>query len=239
MEISALFDAGLTVNEARVYLALLKLGSASINEITKKSGVHRVNVYDVIERLQIKGLIDSVMISNKRHYEASNPENLIKLLESKQESVKQAMPELKNIYDTRKEKQEVHYFKGPEGVMAAYNMILAQNETIYAIGGSGLNRKFLKHRHIKWDRERIAKNIWVNALYYEYRRKEKQSDKEKLWKIKFLPDKYKNPAMMDICGNIVVILLATDTIMAIVIENSQIAEAYRKYFNFMWQFAKK
>jgi len=45
--------------------------------------------------------------------------------------------------------------------------------------------------------------------------------------------------MMDICGNIVVILLATDTIMAIVIENSQIAEAYRKYFNFMWQFAKK
>ena len=57
MDITVLFEAGLTVNEAKVYIALLERGSSAVNDITKASGVHRVNVYDVIERLQTKGLI--------------------------------------------------------------------------------------------------------------------------------------------------------------------------------------
>lgn len=238
MEISTLFDAGLTVNEARVYLALLKLGSASVNKISQESGVHRVNVYDVIERLQIKGLISSVMLAKKRYYEAADPKELVNLLESKKENVMESLPELSAIYNSRKTKQEVHYFKGPDGVMTAYYKLLESGKMLYAIGGSGMNRKFLKHRHVQWDKERIKRGIHVRALYYESLRETKRSDKEKLWDIRFIPEEFKNPAMIDVCGDVVVILLATDNIMAIVIESEQIAEAYKKYFDFMWRFAR-
>ena len=105
MDITVLFDAGLSVNEARVYMALLDLGSASVNDIVKKSGVHRVNAYDVIERLKIKGLISSILKSNKRYYEVANPEELVKLLDAKRENLAEIMPELKLIYDQRGEKQ--------------------------------------------------------------------------------------------------------------------------------------
>ena len=57
------------------------------------------------------------------------------------------------------------------------------------------------------------------------------------WKIKFLPDKYKNPALIDICGNLVVIILVTDNVQAIVIDNKEIANAYMQYFKIMWNIA--
>ncbi|MFH1770855.1 MAG: helix-turn-helix domain-containing protein [archaeon] len=242
MDISVLFDAGLSVNEARVYMALLDLGAASVGEITKKSGVHRVNVYDVIERLMIKGLISSVMRSKKTFYEPSNPEHLLALLETKKENIREIIPELNTMYEHRQKRQAVHYFKGPEGVMTAYNMMLEQNATLYAIGGSSMNRQVLKHRHELWNKKRLEKKMHVKALYYEYLRATKKSDREQLWEIKFLPNKFKSPSMIDICGNLVVTLLPRpdkNEIMAIVINNREIAKTYRNHFNFMWQFGKK
>lgn len=50
-------QAGLSPNEAKCYATLLKLGSASANEISRKSGIHRVSVYDALRGLHEKGLI--------------------------------------------------------------------------------------------------------------------------------------------------------------------------------------
>lgn len=242
MDITILFDAGLTVNEAKVYMALLELGCSSVIEISKKSKVHRVNTYDVLERLQTKGLISLIIKKNKQFYEASDPEHLLHLIDSKKENIKRAIPEMKLLFNIKKDKQKVQYYKGVQGVYYAYNLILEQNKTLYGLGGSGYNRKILKHRHEIWDKERIKKKIHVYSLYYESSRKEKKDDKERLWKIKFLPNKFQSNLMIDICGNLTIILLPNlniEQIMAIVINNQEIAEGYRKLFKYMWKFAKK
>src|SRR3989338_5753927 len=196
MKQEALIEAGLTKNEAKVYLALLKIGSASASEITRKSGVHRVNVYDVVHRLIEKGLISMVTRSNKNYYTASNPEELLKMIDNKKEIVQQSIPELLADYKNAPEKQDVHYFKGPDGVITAYYMMLEQKKPIYVIGSSGNTRTFLKHRHIQWDRERYKLKIPIRMLCYESVRTENIGGKGD-WKIKFLPDKYKNPALID------------------------------------------
>ncbi|MBD3164031.1 hypothetical protein GF323_02435 [Candidatus Woesearchaeota archaeon] len=235
----ALIQGGLTKNE-RVYLALLKLGSATAVEITKKSKVHRVNVYDVLERLREKGLISTIFESNKRIYESANPDQLIQLIKEKEELLADVLPTLKQEFALKKEKQQVYHFFGPEGVMRAYYMMLEQNATIYGLGGSGLNRKYLMHRHHMWNKERINKKISVVGLYYESSKimKEKPG-KNTLIKRKYLPDKFKTIGMIDICGDLVVNLLPIeDNIMAIVIENKILADTYKKFFEFMWQFAK-
>ncbi len=238
MDITTLFDAGLTVNEARVYLTLLKLGSASVTEITKESKVHRVNVYDVIERLLTKGLISSILKANKQFYEAASPDNLLHLLDSKRENIKEALPEMKLLYEQRKDRQEIHYFKGPQGVFNAYNMILEQGETLYAIGGSGYNREILKHRHKIWDQERIKRKINVKAIYYESLRATKKTDKERLWETRFIANEYQSNLMIDICGDLSIILFPQpkkEDILAVVIESRGIADGYRKQFEFMWK----
>lgn len=237
----ALIAAGLTINESKVYLALLELGSATAAEITKKSKVHRVNVYDVIERLRKKGMISSIVQANKRIYEAAHPKELMELLKEKEELLNKALPELEQEFVTKKEKQQVYHFFGPSGVLRAYYMILEQKEMIYAIGGSGLNRKYLKHRHEMWDKERIKAGVKGKVLYYEFTRKQKKE----LWndptvEIRFLPDKYKTLGMVDICGDLVVNLLPIEEeLMVIVIESRVLADTYRQFFNFMWEHAKK
>lgn len=237
----ALQAAGLTKNESKVYLALLKLNTATASEITKSSRVHRVNVYDALERLREKGLISSIMRSNKRIYEAASPEQLLKLLKEKEEIVQGALPSLRQEFTLKRDQQLVHFFIGPEGVMQAYYMMLKQQKTIYAIGGSGFNRKYLKHRHVMFNKDRIAQGVHGKVLYYEFTRKDKNSgwSSDELMEIKYIPDEFQTPGMVDICGDVVVNLLPTaDTLMAIVIENRLIADTYREFFRFMWQFAK-
>ena len=241
MKQEALIECGLTKNEAKVYLALLKLGSGTAMEITKKSKVHRVNTYDVLERLRLKGLISSIMQSNKKIYEAANPEQLSKLIKQKEEMLSQIMPSLREEFTTKKEKQQVRHFLGPEGVMQAYYMMLNQDSTLYGIGGSGLNRTFLKHRHEMFNKERLKKGVKVKAIYYEFtrERKVKEIAKDKTQQIKFIPDKFKSTGMIDICGDLVVNLLPIEgNVMAIVIENKVLAQSYRNIFNFMWIHAK-
>ena len=237
MKQEALVEAGLTINESKVYLALLGLGEASANEITRKSGVHRVNVYDVIDRLMEKGLVSSVTKTNKKLYSAVDPKELLNIMKRKEAMLQEAMPELELDFKMAPAKQEVRYFKGPEGVITAYYMMLDQKKPIFGIGGSGRNRQFLKHRHTQWDNERKRLGIGGKLIYYEQFRK-KDIGGEGI-ELRFLPDEFWNPAMVDICGNLVLILLATDTISCIVIDNKVIADAYKKYFEIMWEISKK
>lgn len=237
----ALTEIGLTKNESKVYLALLKLGPTTAIEITKLSKVHRVNVYDALERLREKSLLSSIMQSNKRIFEAANPQLLSQILEQKQALLDDMLPQLTEEFKSKSEKQVVHHFFGPEGVIRAYYMMLDQNETYYAISGSGLNRKYLRHRHHMWDKKRLEKKTRIKGIYYESARS--MTDKvggRTLIERRFIPDTYKSIGMIDICGSLVTNLLPIENnIMAIVIENRLLADTYRNIHKFMWGFAKK
>ena len=242
MKQETLIKAGLTKNEARVYLALLDLKIATAVEITRKSGVHRVNCYDVLERLREKGLISSIMKAKKRIYEVADPKQLMNLIKAKEEALSKIMPSLQQEFKLKKEEQRVYHFLGPEGVMQAYFMILEQNDTLYAMGGSGLNRKYLKHRHELFDKERKKKGFKIKGLYYESVRESKEAEMslDSTVEFKFLPEKYKTLCMVDFCGSLVLNLIPLENnIMAIVIENKALADTYRTLFDFMWDNAKK
>lgn len=235
-----LMELGFSTNEAKVYLALVKLGSGTTSDITKESGVHRVNTYEIIDKLVNKGLVSSLKKGAKTIYSVGDPNNLLRFVQQKEEIAKQLVPELHGLYNIKKQQEEVFYFTGPEGVIAAYYMMLDEKSpVIYGMGVTGLLRKSLKHRHERFNADRLAQNVKVKALYYESVRAEKEKIQEKLFEVRYLPDSFKTPATVDICGTVVLILIATDTVRAIAIRNKQVAEAYKNYFDFMWKFAKK
>ncbi len=235
-----LMELGFSTNEAKVYLALIKLGSGTTSDITKESGVHRVNVYEIIDKLVNKGLLSSLKKGTKTIYSVGDPKNILRFVQQKEEIAKQLVPDLAGIYNIKKQQEEVFYFTGPEGVITAYYMMLDEKAPIiYGLGGTGLLRKSLKHRHERFDADRLAQGVRCKALYYEAVRAEKEKNPDKFFEVRYLPDSFKTPATVDICGNVVLILIATDTVRAIAIRNKQIAEAYKNYFDFMWKFAKK
>lgn len=99
--VSCLKSLGLTKYEALVYIALLKVLSATASEIHEISGVPRASVYPVLDQLLDKSLV-SVSQSSPKRFAAVHPENGISLLLSRIErNAQAARKELDSVYHER------------------------------------------------------------------------------------------------------------------------------------------
>ena len=94
VDLTLLNKAGLTEGEGKVYMALLETGQSSITEIVKKSGISTSKSYDVLNRLEEKGLVSHVIIRGVKYFKAANPERLKEILEEKYKYVIMPHPKL-------------------------------------------------------------------------------------------------------------------------------------------------
>jgi len=234
METRTLIELGLTKNESEVYLALLELGPSLAGQISRKTGIHRRNIYDITERLIKKGLIGYIAKNNRKLFEAANPERLKEILSTKQQRLQEALPGLNLLYKKTKEKQETNFYKGIEGLKTVFQDQLSEkNKEILILGASSSASEVLPF-YFKWyDKDRIKNKIKVRII---------ASDKLKkipLSEIRYLPAKYANPLAINIYRNKVAIILWGKSPIAIVIKQQEIADSYKKYFGLMWKIARK
>jgi len=73
---------GLTVNQARVYIALLRLGSAKASEVAKESGVERAETYRALNRLGELGLVRASVLKPTCFIPSPPEEGISRLLET-------------------------------------------------------------------------------------------------------------------------------------------------------------
>ena len=66
MDTEKLEKLGLSPNESKIYFALLDIGSSTADKISQKAGIHRRTIYDNIEKLLNKGLINYTIRGNKK-----------------------------------------------------------------------------------------------------------------------------------------------------------------------------
>lgn len=78
---------GLSGKEAKIYLAVLELGEASIVALVKKSGIKRTTAYDVIGSLQEKGLVTLTKNKKSVRYLAEDPRVLEHRIEEKKTGI--------------------------------------------------------------------------------------------------------------------------------------------------------
>lgn len=88
---------GLTVNEAKTFLALSILGTATVKTISKASGIAREIVYQTMERLMKKGLIEEVVASPKAFTALPMEEAYRILLQHKKEENKELWAKAKQV----------------------------------------------------------------------------------------------------------------------------------------------
>jgi len=239
MDSVTLETLGLTKNEAKIYLALLKLGSASVSQIAKIAQIQRVNIYDTLERLKDKGLISSVLKSNKKYFEASSPENIKQLLEEKEKQIKQvreSFPQLIQIYN-ESNKQEVHSFKGIPGVKTVLKDILdTKPKEILNFGStSGLAAKSPINFDI-WESQREKLRMPMKIITSSSIKKTIQ--KKKYQEIKLLGNQFNSFSSTVVYENKVVILIWAEEPLAILIESKETADSYRNYFYSLWKQTK-
>src|SRR4030042_4275062 len=92
-----LTKAGLTRNEAKVYLELLKSEELTANELSKKISTDRTLTYTLLNNLIEKGLVSYIIKQNKKFFKGKKPENLLNPLKEREVFVNYLIVELNKI----------------------------------------------------------------------------------------------------------------------------------------------
>lgn len=240
MNIDELMNLGLSPNEAKCYLALLELGSSSANEVSRKSGIHRVAIYDALRGLREKGLVSQIMKVNKMLFEAASPEKIQDLIEEKKKTLEAAqkiVPELLLVFKTAKEKQEVHSFKGIAGLKTIFQDMLKSKTEILDFGAEWRIKEVLEYYYPQWDNERVKRNIRMRIVA-NIKIKTPEVKKLRLTQLRYVPEEFTSHVSTYIYENKVVLVMWVETPLAVVIEHSKVAESYKNYFEFLWSTAK-
>lgn len=236
MKIETLEELGLTRNEALIYLALLELGLAQVSKIAGRTNLNRANMYNTINGLIKKGLVSYVIKNNIKYFMAAKPIRLIEILKEKEEKLRDILPELETIEKIPK-KIKVEIYEGKEGVKAFFSDMSKTKKEVVGFGITGIAYDVLEFYAPKVLKQ-MAKNTKARYVCIKEARK-KEITKLPNTKFKYLPEEYSNFATTVIYNNNVCILVLKDKLRVVMIEDKQIAEGYRKYFELMWKIAKK
>ena len=237
MRYQELEHVGLSPNESKCYIALLDTGSASANEISRKSGVHRVAVYDALRGLREKGFVSQILKANKLLFEASSPRKINDILEEKKrtlEETRKLIPELLLKYSSAKEKQEVHNYKGVAGLKTVFQNMLTSTTDILDFGAEFKIKEVLKYYYKQWDDKRVKKRISMRIVA-NAKIKSTEVSTLQLTKIRYVPEEFTSNVSTYIYENKVVIVMWVEEPIAVLIEHSMIAQSYKNYFEYLWK----
>ncbi len=149
---------GLSDKESKVYLAALELGTSTVQELSRKSGVNRATTYIQVDSLIKRGLMSRVDKANKTLFLAEKPQRIIDILSKKKEKLEslesafiQLMPELEAIYNVKTDKPHVRFYESESGLEIFRNeMVKMKPEIVYSIipkspaeGDLELTQKFM------------------------------------------------------------------------------------------------
>ncbi len=235
---------GLAKNESRIYETLLREGESSVGHISTKSKVHRRNVYDSLKRLIEKGLVFEIIQRKENRYQAVDPNKLMELIQEKEIRLAKVMPHLQELYTGTPHTEEVYIYRGPEGWKNYMRDMLRIGEDAYFIGAKGgwLDHR-VKHFFPQFIRQTKKKKM---KFYHLFDHEVKTQCPEIIQYIgknyKFFPKGYSTGVAVDIFGDHVNIISEmnlgglVEEFSVTVIINKHIADAFRTWFQFMWDF---
>jgi sugar-specific transcriptional regulator TrmB len=234
--VSVLKSVGLTDVEASIYISLLQHGPGRAGAIAKNTGFHRRTVYDAVEKLVSKGIVGYSIKNNQKLFEAADPNILKNLLKEKEVLLEEIMPRLSTMRLLEKP-SEAKIFTGRHGLKTVFEDQIREGREILIYGASPLAYNIFK-LYFKWyDARRQEEKIRVKAVFASSIRS--RLKKIPLAELRFLPDRYMGPVALNIYGNKVsMVLWSKEEPFVVLVDNKEMADSYRKFFELAWKRAK-
>jgi len=239
---------GLTQNEIKVYLALLKLGESKTGQILEKSGLNSGKIYEILNSLQKKGLVSSITKDKVQYFSPADPKRVIDYLEEKKKEIdkqekdyKNILPELLSKILLKSPETKIEIFTGMKGFKTAYSKELEfpKSETLYIMGLNPLdsNAKEAYNYFIKIQQpKRDFKGYKIKKLLGESTKKlpEKQG---KNVEVRYLP--YDSLVSFNIIRNLSLIGIFVKEPIVISIKSEEVAKNFKNQFELLWKLGKK
>lgn len=243
--IESLKKFGLSEKEAKVYVACLELGDSLASEISLKSNLPRTLVYDILERLIEYGLISYSIKKNKKYFKASDPRELIRILNEKEKAVSSILSKLQSLQREKGSvRPKIEIYEGKDGMKTVMNDILNSNvKEFLAYGSSRSSYEIIPAFMDDWHKKRIKKKIIMKIIYNNTKPARDKVKKLKsslgYTKYKFMSIELESPTATLIYANKVVLQSWTKESFAVMIEDKEMANNQRKYFEKLWKITKR
>lgn len=240
MEQKILEEIGLSKNEIKIYLALLKLGTNTSWKLIAETGIQVSAIYYALDNLIKKGIVSYIMIANKKHFQAAPPEQLVQLMENRKKELEKVLPELKALQASAEERIETNVYEGYKGFRGIYDRllrVLKKGDAYYVYGARQIGDKSNIDIHlllVNFHKQRDKKGINVKIIFNKDVQKEvmKVAKQFKHMQKKFL-DVRSNSYFLIYDGR-VVNFLYTKRLIAIEIISKEVFESYKQFFELIW-----
>ncbi len=243
----ALYKLGFKHKEILVYLAVLSNNESSILSITQETKISRGTVYDIVEKLKIKGFLIETKCGKKRKIIAENPtskfysvlDEKFKELNAKKRVTDELLENIKTLGVLKSYKPELKIYKGEKGFRQIWDDIflskkkqwlgIARIETFVEFGGEEyLNELQQRKKKLGFSSRAINEN---SALA----RKLQSEDDAYNRHTKIAPSEFKFDTTEIIYGNKIAMFSTKIENIVIVIESKDFSKAHRVYFEMMWK----
>lgn len=248
-------ELGLSNKEARIYIANLMLGPAGVQQIADASGIKRVTTYVILESLVALGLVSQTSKAKKTLFNAEAPENLMSLLEKREQSLaeqkqqlKDLLPDLSKLRALPRDIPTVKFYEGSDGIQTINKMFFSEIQKAEIVESRGISDLDRLYRHFPYiedlgaNPERIRSGASSKFIYTSTKGAiMKKGDPANNRKSRFVPAKNFNLGCdISIAGDLVALLSLDETNpIGITIKSTQIADGMRSVFDLAWEAAEK
>jgi len=228
-------NIGMTNNEIKVYLALLKLGSSKVGRISKEAETNRSYTYDALKKLLEKGLVSYTVEGKRKWFKAVDPKRLTAFLQERQDDIEEILPQLEGVYKQTEPESDIKLYRGLKGIQTVMEDLIAKGKPIDVFGFEGqfLERMpiFSKHFIKRLEKRKIKIRHIV--------RKGVDVSPSKTTDVRYVSKKTISPVITNIYGDKIAIIIWSEIPEAVIIKNKMAAESYRNYFEILWKSANR
>jgi sugar-specific transcriptional regulator TrmB len=218
---------GFTINESKVYLALLRERSSHAGKVSRLARLDRSSTYNALESLTRKGLVAIMHETKRAIYSAGPPERIIDYFKEKQAIASKVIPSLKEQAEMHTSQSSFLVYKGFRGLKTVFEDILesTKKKEYLVLGSEG----------------QFSKQMPYFVDNFRMRKEQSKINTRIVTRIGKMPEKRgkltqcESPATINIYGKKVAIFLWGSEPEAIVIENERLSKTMKNYFEIIWK----
>ena len=235
---------GISGTAAKVYLALLKLGSSTADRIAQQSGTYKANAYQALERLAESGLASSFYEGRKRFFMPTDPEKLPGILEEMEAKGRQRfeemrqelsnlLPRLEAAYKSIREKELFEIYRGRKAYKALMNEISKEKPQVWKGFGNLQVQEYFPLESHRWFRN--VKMLLFSTKTPEVLARLEEAKKFAAVEISWLPKEIFMPVVWVVFGENVLIIIYEPEIIVLRIKSSQVVSTFSNQFEYLWK----
>lgn len=244
-------EIGMSENEAKLYVVLLRYGQQPITFLSKKAGLNRGLGYVLLHSLLEKGLVTKSSKGKVLSFAALEPSQLLTYLENKKkeidqkkEHVQSMLGQLTAIQNPLTSKPKIRFFDGRQGAKTVLETILnAETKTLQAFLSVRDIIDFVGEDFIRNFMESLAKREHtVEAIRTQEKKMEKTLDTNNYFitdnkqhrAIRFASPELTFPMTIFLFDDKVAIISSPKEDFALIIESKEYVEMQKKLFQMLW-----